>query len=167
MSGYYKRAIIAIALILASAATVTGQSPSQNLILEDGVPAHEGIDGLYQKFSEAYKTLDGSLIADIYAEHALYLSPGSNVKRGRDKIHKSFASSFEKTRERGETRMIAFRIVEREISGPLAYDVGIFTLIRTEADGTSAIDRGKFVVVARQQEDGSWQFQVDGYSDID
>ena len=155
-----------IVVLLSIPATTFGQTETDDLVLDEGVTPHPAIDSLYYRFSEAYRTLDASIIAEIYAEQALYLSPDSEIRRGGAAIHESFKASFQRSADREEKRHIAFRIVERGISGPLAYDVGIFSLTRYPKEGESGISRGKFVVVARQQDDGTWRFQVDGYSDI-
>ena len=166
MSSLRQLAIPVLLWSLVLSATSPGQSDTAHLVLGEGVRAHPQIDSLYYRFSQAYRTLNASVIAEIYAEEALYLSPDSEIRKGGDVIHESFALSFLRTKERGEQREIAFTIVEREVSGPLAYDVGVFTLTRHSKDGETGISRGKFVVIARRGEDGAWRFQVDAYSDI-
>jgi len=163
--------ILSSLLILFSGTTcVSAQAEnSENLhriSLASGVERHQGIDEIYIKFSKAYDLLDASMVADRYTETAAYLSPGSDIRIGRDKILSSFSSSFENSRKAGNTRKISFHIVQREVSGDLGFDVGIFTLTSTEKSGASRTFRGKFVVVTKKGKDGVWRFQVDGYSDL-
>ncbi|MCO6512496.1 MAG: SgcJ/EcaC family oxidoreductase [Aridibacter famidurans] len=153
--------IFAFALVFAP-----GAYSQERLTLDPGVEAHKRIDGIYAKFSKAYDDLDPSAVANLYTEDAAYLSPGSEITVGRDTILANFTRSFESVKSRKLKWQISFRIVQRQVAGDLGYDVGIYTLTATQADGASRTDRGKFVVVTTKGKDGVWRFQVDGYSDL-
>lgn len=130
-----------------------------------GVEPHAGIDAVYRTFHEGYRTLTPETVADLYTEDALYLSPSSDVRRGRPAIEESFRSYFDQVREDGGRLRIRFEILDRDVSGDLAYDVGYYILERTSEDSTHD-SKGKFVVVARRGADGSWKFHVDGFSGV-
>lgn len=130
-----------------------------------GVEPHAGIDAVYQTFHEGYRTLTPETVAGLYTEDALYLSPSSDVRRGRSAIEDNFRSYFDQVRGEGGALRIRFEILDRRVSGDLAYDVGYYILQRTSGDETST-HRGKFVVVARRGADGTWKFHVDGYSGV-
>ncbi|HSR50286.1 MAG TPA: SgcJ/EcaC family oxidoreductase [Acidobacteriota bacterium] len=136
----------------------------EHLILEPGVEKLAGLDAVYQRFTRAYRELDADLFNQIYAQDALYLSPNQPIRKGYDEFVGGFRGMFEGAGQRGQALDISFRIVDRQISGGLATDVGIYTLIRREDGEIVHRSRGKFVVVARRQEDGNWLFHVDGYS---
>lgn len=146
--------------------TAHGTYAQERLTLDPGVEAHKGIDEIYRKFSKAYDDLDPAGVADLYTESAAYLSPGSDVRFGRDAVLDSFTRSFDSVRTRKLTWRITFRILQREVGEDLGYDVGIYSLTTTPEEGASRTDRGKFVVVTRKGKDGIWRFQVDGYSDM-
>lgn len=151
------------AFLLLIGAFVQAQ-PNQVLTLDPGVAPHKEIDAVYQTFSRAYDNLDPVLVSDLYGNEALYLAPGRPIQKGREEIHKSFKGFFDWAREKGRTLSVSFHIVERGVNGNLAYDVGIYTLKGSGGGMPDGEDQGKFVVIARKREDGTWYFQVDGYS---
>ena len=152
--------------LLLSLSSVAAQSPEKELILEKGVAPHAKIDDIYRRFSEAYKKLDAEAVTNLYADDAFYLAPGSDVKRGREKILAEFSGFFNSVRNAGGTLAVSFQILGRQVSGDLAYDVGIFTLTEKNGDGKARTSRGKFVVVAQRMKNGEWRFAVDGYSGL-
>lgn len=131
-----------------------------------GAAPHPGLDAVYAAFSKAYETLDPATVANLYTEDALYLEPQSDVLRGRKAILDNFTGFFGSVREAGSTIRIRFEIVDRQVAGDLATDVGYFTLSRATKDGRDSTSRGKFVVVGKKQADGAWRFHVDSYSGI-
>lgn len=157
---------VILALMLYGLELVAQEPGSGVLQLQAGVPAHAQIDAIYRRFAEAYKTLDPRAVAELYCEEALYLSPGSAILQGRQKIQENFAGFFAWAKDNKRQLDISFRIVSRQVAEPLAYDVGIYTLESFEQGKQAGRSQGKFVVVARKNGDGVWQFQVDGYSDI-
>jgi hypothetical protein len=80
--------------ILAVPAVFAQSSPE--LSLEKGVAPHAKIDDIYRRFSEAYKKLDARTVANLYTDDAFYLSPGSDIKRGREKILAVFSGYFDR-----------------------------------------------------------------------
>lgn len=157
---------LVIAAVFFFACSVSAQPPTTDLVLENGVAAHKGLDDVYRRFSEGYKKLDPAQVAGLYTDDAFYLSPGADVKRGREKILAEFSGYFDSVQKTGGSLSVAFQILGRQVSGDLAYDVGIYTLTQKNANDESGVGRGKFVVVARQFGNGEWRFQVDGYSDL-
>lgn len=157
---------MAAAILFLSLTAAPAQSTEKELILETGAAPHSKIDDIYRRFSEAYRKLDFEAVTDLYTDDALYLAPGSDVKRGREKILKQFSGYFNSVKNSGGSLAISFRILERRVSKDLAYDVGIYTITEKTSKGESRAGRGKFVVVARKMENGDWRFQVDGYSSL-
>lgn len=137
------------------------------LILQDGVATHAGIDAIYARFSAGYRALDAASVAGLYTETAAYLAPGQDAQIGRAQIEANFARFFGRAKQRGEALAISFRIVQRQAQDRIAYDVGIYTLTITAANGSSRQARGKFAAVATLAGDGAWRFQVDSYSDLE
>ena len=153
-----------VAVIVFSQSIVLQAQSYQALTLDPGVTPHKEIDAVYQTFSLAYDRLDPALVSDLYGVAALYLAPGQDIQKGREAIHKSFKGFFDWAKEKGRTLGISFRIVDRQATGNLAYDVGIYTLRGSGGGMPDGVDQGKFIVIAKKGDDGRWYFQVDGYS---
>ncbi|MGH9949079.1 MAG: YybH family protein [Pyrinomonadaceae bacterium] len=154
-------------MIALSLSGVCAQSVTPNdLTLEKGVVPHSGIDEIYRRFSNAYRKLNPEAVTNLYSDDAFYLSPGGEIQRGRDKIRSNFDRFFRSVRESGGSLSISFRILDRRISGDLAYDVGSYTLTQKRPSGEDGRSSGKFIVVARRSKNGEWQFHVDSYSDL-
>lgn len=157
---------LAFVLILLLFSALGAFSQNKDLTLDKGVAKHSGIDKIYGKFSQAYRDLDATAVSDLYTNEALYLVPGADVKRGRDAILKDFSGFFDQTRSESRKLSISFQILERKVSGSLAYDAGIYTLSNTNSAGSTSSSRGKFVVIAVKCKDGVWRFQLDTYNDM-
>lgn len=154
-----------VLFLIGTASAVPAQvTVAEELTLAAGVQEHAGLDEVYKRFSKAYRDLDADAFAEIYTPSAAYLVPGQEVQIGLDGIAANFARFFNSVRQRDARLTISFEIVQRKVIGPMAYDVGIYT-IRTfdKEDAQIGLGKGKFVVVALR-EDGSWKFQVDGFS---
>jgi ketosteroid isomerase-like protein len=161
-----RNVLAAVALLLLLGLSQTAAAQSAELSLRPGVSAHEGVDSIYRRFSEAYRTLNIDLIADQYTPSAAYLAPDDNISIGRDNIRPGFKRFFDAVKGNGQSMTISFEIVQRAVDKNIGYDVGIYTL-RTLREGKElSKGQGKFVVVAVKDPDGKWRFQVDGYSDL-
>lgn len=156
--------IVIFLVLLSTTGFVFGQS--KDLSFDAGAIPHAGIDAVYAKFSKAYRELDHELVGGLYSTDASYLVPDQNILIGRDKITPTFKSFFDYVRERKGRMEISFKIVQRRVSGDMAYDVGIYTLTQYDAAGKGSTGQGKFVVVAVREKSGEWRFQVDGYSGL-
>jgi uncharacterized protein (TIGR02246 family) len=157
---------IGVCILAAALAAAGAHAETPVVSRAAGVEAHSGIDGVYEQFAAAYDRLDPEAVAALYTEEALYLAPGSDVRRGRAAIRDVFAGFFDWVRGRPGGVAIRFEILARRVSGDLAYDVGYYRLRSRGPEGESE-DRGKFVVVALRGADGAWRFAVDGYSGLE
>lgn len=153
-------------LVVTALFTFAAAAQAAELTLRPGVSPHAGVDDVYRKFSESYRTLNVDQIADQYTQTAAYLAPDDEVLTGRDSIRPGFKRFFDSVKGNGNTMTISFEILQRMVDKAIGYDVGIFTL-RTFKDGKEINSgRGKFVVVMVKDADGKWRFQVDGYSGL-
>jgi ketosteroid isomerase-like protein len=155
-----------VGLLPALAVAAQSDRSAPPLVLEPGVGRHAGIDAIYGAFSAGYKVLDATAVARLYTESAAYLAPGEDIQTGKQ-IEDNLSRFFGRMKERGESAAISFRIVQRQVEGALAYDVGIYTLTITAADGSSRQEQGKFVTVATYARKGAWALQVDAFSDLE
>ncbi|MEZ5345770.1 MAG: SgcJ/EcaC family oxidoreductase [Pyrinomonadaceae bacterium] len=156
--------LIMVALICFAA--TSGFAQTKELILSENVRPNRDIDAIYKTFSEGYKTLKPELVANLYTEDAAYLSPNQEIVYGREAILANFTAFFNSMKNGGQTMTISFEIFQRKVEEKIGYDVGIYT-INFYKDGVKQGDsKGKFVVVAVEDNDGTWRFQVDGYSSL-
>lgn len=153
--GFYRGGIL---VLTTAATTIAG---GRALAQETPAEAERAFDEAYAAFSAAYRAGDVGAVTALYAEDAFYLAPGKEIERGDMGRHFGFLSSFEP----GAGPVIEFEILDRDISGGLAYDIGYFTFRQAGAPAESA-GRGKFIVIWKRGEDGVWRIHADGYSDV-
>jgi ketosteroid isomerase-like protein len=127
-----------------------------------GGEAERAFEEAYAAFSAAYRAGDPAAVAALYADDAFYLAPGEEIERGDVARHFAFLSSV----EAGSGPIIEFEIVDRDVSGDLAYDIGYFTF-RREGEPAENAPRGKFIVIWKRGEGGVWRIHADGYSDVE
>jgi uncharacterized protein (TIGR02246 family) len=154
-----------VTFIFAAATSVAGAQPP-SLIRDPGVVTVPALDHIYEQYSQAYSQLDAKGAAALYTRDALYLQPGRAIQQGRTPIQESFARFFQHSRVVGLQLHITFRIVARQVSDELAYDVGIFTLVTFRNGEEVGRSLGKFVIVSRPDADGAWRFHVSSHSDL-
>lgn len=136
---------------------------------QNNADAEKQIDQLYQKFSEAYDSLDVDKVSNIYAEDAYYLipNPKAPILEGRPSIQRSFAGFIEGAANNNRQIDITFRIINRTIADSLAFDVGYYRT-RSKPDTAAEFEEGggvgKFVTVMGLMPDGKWKFLLDGYN---
>lgn len=133
------------------------------VLAQEATTEAEGVfEEAYAAFSAAYRAGDAEAVAALYADDAFYLAPGDEIERGDVGRHFGFLSSFEP----GAGPIIEFEVVDRDVSGGLAYDIGYFTFRQDGAPAESA-GRGKFIVIWKRGEDGVWRIHADGYSEVE
>lgn len=107
------------------------------------VDQNEAINQLYQRFEIAYDSLDVDMVGNLYVQDAHYLlpNPQAPVLEGKERIRKSFARFMGRAKAHGRNVEISFRIVHRQISDSLAYDVGYYRT-RSKPDSVAAFPEG-------------------------
>ena len=130
--------------LLALVGTLAGSAVGgSRLLAQEAVgEAERAFEEAYAAFSAAYRAGDPAAVAALYADDAFYLAPGGEIARGDVARHFTFLSSVEP----GAGPIIEFEIVDREVSGDLAYDIGYFTF-RREGQSAENAPRGKFIVI--------------------
>ena len=146
------------------AASLAGTLLAGDRVIAQAGPeeAERAFEEAYARFSAAYRAGDPAGVAALYADDAFYLAPGEEIERGDVGRHFEFLGSFEP----GTGPIIEFEIVDREVSGDLAYDIGYFTF-RREGQPSENAPRGMFIVIWKRGEDGVWRIHADGYSDVE
>lgn len=123
-------------------------------------------DAVYAKFTEAYKRADPAMVTGLYTTDAFYLSPGRMIVRGQDSVLSAF-SFLKSYKDRPSGPAIGFRILDRQVSGDLAWDIGYYVM-NARGQPVTAQDHpaGKFIVLWKRGADGQWRIFADGYSDV-
>jgi len=150
---------LAAALCLVPLLAPTGVSPTALAAQAPEGPAAQ-FDAVYERFSAAYRQADPDAVAALYWPDAYYLSPNSEIAQGDVGSHFAWLADMEP----GKGPRLSFEIIDRAVDGDLAYDIGIYTLRRDEHPDRQS--RGKFIVVWKRGEDGTWKIHADGFSAI-
>lgn len=119
--------------------------------------AEAAMQAVYRTFTKAYKQADAAMVANLYTEDAFYLEPNALIIQGRDTIQSNFARFLNRFSP-GAGPDISFEIIERQISGDMAYDIGYYRFDSKRS--------GKFIVLWQRQNDGKWLIRGDGYSGL-
>jgi len=116
----------------------------------------EAIDETNRRFVEAFSHGDMEGVASVYSEDAVLLPPDAAMVRGRTAI-KDF---WQGVREMG-VKEAALETVEVQHEGTTAYEIGAYTLNIQTPGAEQSTQRGKYVVVWKRQNDGSWNWAID------
>lgn len=130
----------------------------------EGVPPLPPLDDAYLRLSQAYEARDVEAAAAVYEADALFLQPDETIRRGRGAIGNALEDLFGWAANKGYELHLSFTILEREICGDFAYDVGYYELARSKHGIEHGSSRVKFVLVAHAGDDGVWRFAVDAFS---
>lgn len=132
----------------------------------DDSTASARLDSVYAVFTRAYAEADVDLLMDsVYAPDGYYLPPNAPILEGQDAFRSEFEGFLGPIAERGGPGpAISFDIRDRAISGDLAYDIGVYTIRRPDADADAPGSRGKFIVIWKRNAAGHWRMHADGFS---
>jgi uncharacterized protein (TIGR02246 family) len=118
------------------------------------------IDALIATFEQAAAAKDVETIANMYAEDATLLPPGSPLIKGRANIRAFWQAFFD-----AGASDARIRTVEVGSSGDLAYEIGTYQANMPQPQGGVAPGSGKYVVAWRRQTDGSLKMVADIFNE--
>lgn len=153
-------------VVLATACS-GGQDLEETGVAADDPSVAPALDSVYAAFTEAYARADVQMLLDeVYAPDAYYLPPGAPVLRGHDQFRGQFGF-LEPYAAAGESGpRISFEIIDRDVHGDLAYDIGYYTLRSPDSPPEAEGSRGKFIVIWKRDAEGRWRIHADGYSAV-
>lgn len=127
---------------------------------------NEALNRLYTHFNEAFNELDLSKIQSIYSEDACYIpeSQAQEITLGRDNIVALYKTFFGKIKHKNARIEIDFRVIERNLEGTSATDIGYYLIrFHPSIDAGEPVSEfaGKFVTVSTKNENGKWYLTVD------
>jgi ketosteroid isomerase-like protein len=109
------------------------------------------IDALNATFMQGMEKGDAAVVASVYGAGARLMPPASDVLTGAA-IEQYWQGAIDSGVTDGVLETVSF-----EEHGDVALEEGRYT-IRV---GGAVVDTGKYVVVHRRQDDGSWKFGTD------
>ena len=116
----------------------------------------KGIEATNAKFAAALNRGDAAAIAALYTEDATLLPPNSPTVTGPEGIGAFWAATI----QAGVTDVVLTTVDVRGESDT-AYEIGAYSL-KVKLEGQEDItDSGKYVIVWKKRDDGSWKLHVD------
>ena len=109
------------------------------------------IDALNAAFGEALEKGDAAAAASLYGAGARLLPPGMPAVSG-PAIQEFWQGAMDSGMSGGSLETVSF-----EEHGDVAVEEGEYTM----QSGGEVVDHGKYVVVHRRQDDGSWKMGLD------
>jgi ketosteroid isomerase-like protein len=109
-------------------------------------------------FTAALRNGDAKAASRVYAAGAKLLAPSSATMEGREAIE-----AFWQTGVEAGVSEVELEVLELECRTGLAYEIGRYAL-HLHADGSTVVDRGKYLLVLAQQEDGTWRRAVEMFN---
>ena len=119
---------------------------------EDPATVRAAIKETNARFAEALNQGDAAAMAALYTEDAIVLPPGQGMVRGRPAIQKFNAIDI----ETNALSDLVLTTSDVQVAGNLAVEIGTLSV-----QAGAMQNEGKYVVVWKKQEDGSWKLHRD------
>ena len=110
-------------------------------------------------FSNAIVRGDTKAAASAYSVAASLVAPSANLIEGRDSIEAFWRAGIDSGVAAVELE--AFRVAHQD---RMAYEIGRYVLRVRSGSRRLAVDRGRYVLVLEQRDDGSWCRTVEMFS---
>ena len=107
-------------------------------------------------FHRALRTDDADALFEFVADDVLLMPPGEDAVRGKTAMRQWYAGFL------AGYRTVTFSQSERELltSNGLVVELGSFEwALAVVSDGSTVVDRGKYMQVWRSHPDGQWRFE--------
>lgn len=124
---------------------------------------NDGVNGIYERMSAAYGSLDSQAFADIYAADAVYLrSDDDSMLDNVAAISDNFERYFAFIRSEKGRLELSFRIIKRDCTETLCSDVGWYKNTQYDSNGNvENTSYGRFLTTPGKSADGMWRFVAD------
>ena len=116
------------------------------------------IEANTKQFIEAFNKGDATAVANMYAMNARLLPPNSEMIEGRANIQKFWQGA-----SAAGMKLTALDIVDLDVQGNTAIEVGRYTATMPGAGGAMTTDNGKYVVVWKR-EGRNWKLVIDVFN---
>ena len=135
--------------------TLLGSSLSIGQTKEDLVE----INQTWEKFCDAFKSLDASLVRQIHTNDLIRISDGRRIV-SYENYMSNYELQFENLKQSNQTNHIELRFFERITNGEIASDRGIYQLTRNKGTDREKNYYGQFHVILKKI-NGEWQISMD------
>ena len=112
-----------------------------------------------EAFAAALRAGDARAASCLYSEDARLLAPSAEPIRGRAAIEGYWRTGVE-----AGVSEVGLEVVELRLQERLAYEIGRYRLQLEGEDGGTVVDRGTYLLVHEQQDDGSWRWAVEMFN---
>lgn len=116
----------------------------------------EAIKKVYEKYTELANSGNATGLVEFYTEDAALMAPGSPRLVGRDAIRENWQNSLD-----GGVGDISLNTTEVLDGGDIAVETGTLSSTGPGEDGSRVSKTGKFIVVWKRDESGSWRIHRD------
>lgn len=145
----FNKSIVSILFLIAFTNQINSQS--QNNLKE--------INKVWDKFYQAFDSLDYKLMAEIHSKRLVRISGGKRITDYETYIN-NYTSRFKKAKENNISNDISLRFFERISNDSIASERGIYKLIRAENQENKQIYFGQFHVIFIK-ENNIWKILMD------
>lgn len=118
--------------------------------------AREDIEAALTKFTGAFNSGNAAAVGQMYTEDAAVLPPDGKRVDGRKGVEEFWQGAI-----KGGMKNLTLKALEVEESANLAYEVGAFTLDVPSKGGALSTVAGKYLVVWKKGDDGTWRLHRD------
>lgn len=116
----------------------------------------EEIERANLRFGEGIRKADAAIVGSLYTKDTLLMPPNSETIRGREGTQKFWDGAI-----RMGVKDAILKTVELVAKGDTAEEIGNYTL-RIHPEGREPFeDKGKYVVLWKQDTDGKWRLHRD------
>ena len=117
--------------------------------------AREAIEAADREFVSAFNQGDAAGVAALYTADGKILPPNMEMMQGRDAVQAFWQGAMDMG-----CKTAALDIEDLVEQGEVIIEIGKYTLTIQPAEGGTITDRGKYVVIWKQ-EDGAWKLDID------
>jgi uncharacterized protein (TIGR02246 family) len=148
-------AVLMLPLVIASACTPQETNEASSQTEADPAAVRQAIESINAQFASGMKAGDAATLVGYYDPEGMVLPPNAPGARGTAAIQEAVSGML------ASMTVTDFSLTTQDVhvAGNLAVETGTFTMTAQPKDGSApaSTDTGKYVVVWRQQADGSWK----------
>lgn len=150
-----RTSIIIFSILVVVSFAFFGCTPQQGEQL-DLEQVRMAIEEANSKWVEAFNQGDAASVAALYTDDATLMPPNSEMIQGRQGVQEFWNGAMKMG-----LKDVSLTTVDVNGSGNIVYEIGKYA-ISIETEGQELMrDSGKYIVVWKKQEDGSWKLQAD------
>lgn len=140
---------IALATLVALSFAACAAKPDSEQVF--GPNEAQTVRARSQALAEAFNAKNADGLMRFFSGDSVLMPPEAPTMRGKDAIKVYFDQVYSE----GGTELVV-ETLDVGGHGPLAYETGTYSMNRRPESGANTRDRGKYVLVWRQQGGGQW-----------